>query len=448
MLKGMKQLSYALSLSVGSLLVLAISPLACSSEESQPGPTVTQTHTDTSTAGGGGSTSSGGSSSGGGASSGGSTSGGGGGTGGAGGSVTTGGNGGNGGTSGTGGSSAFPDPSSISGALPWTIDFDTTAETNGSTDCSLTIDYQGVEDRTVHYLCPECETIYQVSYTVDPADQSCADQIGLDSTGHLGFGGGRLYAHGKNNHRLHAVADATYDGGSQQLTVSGTGASYKYGLLEADQRRFTSTINGTLSISASTHDPLFGMIPPTTYSCGYTKSGLPAYQGSWELTDTDIPDGLFLDSCGETVRLHDIVGLGYAVIEASAVYCGPCQNWATQEPAFHTQMTNLGVEFTVITLLVEHTTGPFDVLGLTPLQDWDTQFQLSGPILADRGYGHNVVGPYVQFVKNGIDPNDYRYTQYPTWVLVNPSLNVLGVGIGCCPWSTIENLIKTDAGIP
>ncbi len=451
------------------LFVLCLLPLACSSEPpADPSPTSSPTSTSSNVGGtGGGVTNSGG----GGANSGGSAGqspvdpGGNGGGGcqrvaidGAG-NVYTGGNatgndlngpltntmGGN------GGGGSLPDPpfdsSAIAGQLEWQIDFDTAAEQQGSSDCTLKVSYQGLADKTVQYLCPECEHIYQVSYNVDPSTQSCATEVGLDDEGHVGYGNGKLYAHTNRLHRLHAVADTAVDGTGTQWTASGTGASYKYGITAEKQRRFTSTVTGTLSITDSDHDPLFGMVPPTDYDCGYSKSGLPEYQGSWEMTDNDIPDGVFLDSCGDYVRLHDMLGSGYAVIEASAIFCGPCNSWAEQEPGFKDEMAQLGIDIKFVTLLVEKTTGPFDVVSQAQLQAWVDEHQLDGPILADRGYGHNVVGPYVQFVKNGVDPADYKYTGYPTWVLVNPSLQVLGVGVGCCPWNTIKAKVKADAGI-
>ncbi len=357
-----------------------------------------------------------------------------------------------GGTGGTGGQEPDPDwydsgePLTIAGQLIWEVDFDAAAEANGSSDCTLVVNYDGQEDRTVHYLCPLCERMYQVNYDVPATSQQCATAIGLDDTGYIGHGNGKLYAHSTRLYRLHSVADATVQLSQQQLSVSGTGETYKFGLKPEDLRRFTSTVTGQLALSVSSHDPNFGLVPPDTdYLCGYDKSGLPAYDGSWVLSDNDIPDGVFIDSCGEAVRLHDLLGQ-YVLLEASAVLCGPCNKMAEEEPAFELEMKNLGLSFTSVTFLISTIAGFFDTPPVTELEAWDYQYQLHGPIVADRGYGHNVIGPYVQQQAKGTDPEDYNHTSYPSWVLINPNGKILGSGLGAA-WYNIRKLIKQDAGI-
>jgi thiol-disulfide isomerase/thioredoxin len=145
-----------------------------------------------------------------------------------------------------------------------------------------------------------------------------------------------------------------------------------------------------------------------------------------------LPDGWFLDTCGEPVRLQDFAD-GYVVLDASATDCGPCQQMALDEPAFETAMAAEGISVTSITLLAPTLAAILDDTPVETLEAWRNDYAVSGPVLADRGWAYAIPEHFL-----GV-------STYPTWVVVTPDLRTVAIGNGYESFDEIADSIRTDA---
>ncbi|MFO0763192.1 MAG: redoxin family protein, partial [Byssovorax sp.] len=150
-----------------------------------------------------------------------------------------------------------------------------------------------------------------------------------------------------------------------------------------------------------------------------------------------LPDGLFKDACGESVRLHDLKGK-YLFVEMSARNCGPCQQMAKGEEQFIADMKAKNIDVEVVTLLCPALE---DTLGETTtkmLAGWIKSYKLTSPVLADRGWGLAMFEPAIGTDNVG----------YPSWALVDPDLKVLDFASGYGGFAEIEAAIEADAANP
>jgi len=287
---------------------------------------------------------------------------------------------------------ASEEPAPLAAAGSFTADFD---------GCVATVSYDGLEDRSQPWLCPECDTMYRGTW--DSGD--CFEE----PSGEAWFGEGNGFFY------------ATHDA----------------------HDRLTEKATAGLETSASDHDPMHGMTPPDSYDCGWRKVDPEPYAGPWTFSEDSVLDGWFTDECDEPVRLRDQLE-GYMVIDYSAIFCEPCQRMAGDEPAFHDEMEVLGVDVEVVTLLV---TNVSKVLENAPtaqdLADWSDAAGLSGPVLSDRGWGHWVAGWPTK--EGDVAMDEYAGVGLPTWMVVAPDGRVLKVNSGYSSWATIQSTILDDA---
>jgi hypothetical protein len=276
--------------------------------------------------------------------------------------------------------------------------------------CSFEAEIEGTEDRSLPWLCADCDTMFAVQIW---SDEGClaAEQgwVGLDGSGwHFSDGPYRP---------LQRLGDAT---------------------VQADQVVGVD-VELTLSAAPDDADPMWGMTPPDTYACGYATTERPVYEGGWTYPGGPVADGWFLDACGEPVRLHDVAS-GYTVIDLSSILCEPCQRMAGDEHTFEAAMAELGVPYTVITLL---TPSPSHQTESPPVEDlaaWAQDYNLHGPVLADRGWGYGLVGMGTHLGEGG-DPEAFYGLGMPTWMVLSPDLEVLDQSSGYSSWYPIEAAI-------
>lgn len=322
----------------------------------------------------------------------------------------------------------------ITGDITWNVTFDDTAKAAGATDCSYTRHYEGFEDRSAPWLCPTCDIMFNAAVTVTSGLADCFSQVAPMTTPAkaewLGYKSGTF--------ERSAGTPLTDQG-----TVTMTAAGFDMTNMVMDQDasvggKLGFAVTGSIAVSDEQGDPMNGFTPPATYACGWPKADPPPYTGDYTLAKgAMMPDGLFKDSCGDTVRLHDLSG-AYLFVEMSARNCGPCQMMAGDEEKFVADMAAKGITVRVVTLLCPALE---DVVGNTTtgmLKTWISSFNLTSPVLADRGWGLSMFEPVI-----GAD-----MLGYPSWTLVKPDLTVLDYGSGYGGFADIETAIVADANKP
>ncbi len=323
----------------------------------------------------------------------------------------------------------------VSGELTWTLDFDG-ADVEG---CSYTRAYDGLTDLSAPWLCPDCLSTWRAEVDVDRDGKDCYERLfgrTPDAVEWLGWDGGEA-RRGPRNYRLGSLGAADWDG-DDRLAVSFeetyTGAELLV-LGVPPEATVRMSVEGELTRRPGEGDPMHGFEPPDEYACGWPQSDAPPYEGDSVLVGGGVvPDGFFLDGCGEPVRLHHLSGR-YLVIDVSAVDCPPCQIMAEEAPAFREEMETAGLDVMTVTLLAPSLGAVLEPTPRRTLNDWSDTFGLHDPVLSDRGWGLWVAGSYVG-----------ESFGYPTWIVVAPDLTVIGVGNGYAGWGPIADVVRDHAG--
>lgn len=357
----------------------------------------------------------------------------------------TGGTGGTPGTGGTGGAGASggsatgaggagagtPETqtrATVSGDVTWSVVFDADAKASGATDCTYTRHYEGVQDESAKWLCPQCEVMFRADVEMTQGQTDCFLQIseGLPATLEwIGWGNGAFYR-------------GLGAGMSEQGTaaVDGAAVSTANAVMDLEHAAgglFGFDITGSFALGEQEGDPMHGFAVPETYACGWPKSDPAPYAGDYTIdVGQPVPDGIFKDACDETVRLHDFAG-SYLFVDMSAMDCPPCQQMASGEEAFVASLAGQGIEVHVITLLAPSLANPLGETTTTMLEQWISTYDLQSPVLADRGWG------LTMFLEAIVEPG------YPSWVLVAPDLTVIEFGSGFGGWSEREAAIVAHA---
>jgi hypothetical protein len=351
---------------------------------------------------------------------------------GAGGSATTTTTGsGAGGEGGEGGSGPAPTLQTIAGDVTWTVTFDETAKANGNTDCSYTRHYEGVQDDSAKWLCPACERMFRTNVAVVTGLDDCYSQVTQTAPATLewiGYGNGVYYR---------GFGGPMSDQGTAAVTATAIQVVNEVPSVDVPTGgTLAFDVAGELAISEIEGDPLHGFSVPDSYDCGWPKADPPSYAGDYAIVQgATVPDGIFKDTCGQTVRLHDFAG-DYIIIDMSAIDCPPCQQMASEEEAFIQGMAAQGIPVHVITLLAPSLGNPLGETTNAMLSNWTSTFGLSAPVLADRGWGLSMFFPLFG-----------EQTGYPSWVLVDPNLQVIDAGSGFGGYGEHEQAILTHAGM-
>ncbi len=323
------------------------------------------------------------------------------------------GSGGTGGTGGDGiGGAPMPGESerlTITGEMTWNVTFDATAQSAGATDCAYTRSYVGVEDRSRPWLCPACETMFRAEVEMTAGETDCFSQVSEASPvteEWIGYGDGVWY---RGALLTSAQGEAVFNGD----TIATTNTVPDLEALVGGMMEFG--VAGAFKLDVEEGDPFHGFAESATYSCGWPKASPPPYTGDYTIVDGQtVPDGIFRDACGDNVRLHDFKG-AYTIIDMSAMDCPPCQAMAGQEEAFVADLAAMGITVHVVTLLAPSLADPLGNTTEAMLNTWINNFDLTSPVLADTAWGLSMFIPV-------FGPEE---TGYPSWVLVDPDLNVL-----------------------
>lgn len=317
----------------------------------------------------------------------------------------------------------------LTGQIVWNVDFHASAEADGFTDCSYARNYDGVEDRTVQHLCPDCEVVFRSSISFEWGLAECYSKIASSSPDPdewIGWTGDGEFRRASLNVPLNAAGSVDITG-----TAVSTLLQTDYPAPDSDPA-FGFDIQGSFTLSEDASDPYHGLaLPDAAYAAGWPRSERAQYTGDYITAfESTLPDVVFIDQCGQPVRLHDFADR-YLVLQMSALDCPACVLMAEGEGAFIDSLRSDGVEVETITLMAPTLR---DVLGLTEpadLLEWAEVFDLHSPILQDRGYALWQFGGLTG-----------EYGSYPTWILVDRELQVFASGIGFGSWDALETRIR------
>lgn len=337
---------------------------------------------------------------------------------------------------GGGGGVELPPPlmqKTLSGDITWKVTFDAAAQAAGATDCSYTRHYEAKEDTSAPWLCPDCETAFLADVTMTAGATDCFPQVS-DSppakTEWIGYGAGKFFRApaGPLNEQGTASVAATM---VTMVNSVPAAEAPKGGMLSFD-------VTGTFTSATIEGDPRNGWVSPATYACGWPKADPAPYTGDYSLKKGGIlPDGIFHDSCGEAVRLHDFKGT-YLVVDMSAIDCPPCNTMAATEEKFIADMAAKGIKVVMITLMAPSLANTTGVTTKKQLDAWIKKYKLKSPILSDRSWGLSTFGVAIAEADLG----------YPSLAIVDPDLKVLSFESGFSDFAAIEATITADAAKP
>jgi peroxiredoxin len=321
----------------------------------------------------------------------------------------------------------------LSGDITWKVTFDDAAKMAGATDCSYTRHYEAKEDTSAPWLCPSCEAAFLADVKMTAGLVDCFPQVSDTqpaATEWIGYSGGKFFRApgGPLNEQGTATVTAT------TVTMANTvpaSAAPKGGMLSFD-------VSGSFTAATEIGDPKNGWVAPATYACGWPKADPAPYTGDYSLkVGGELPDGLFHDSCGEAVRLHDFKGT-YLVVDMSAIDCPPCNSMAAAEEKFIADMAAKNIKVNMITLMAPSLSNTTGVTTKKQLDAWIKKYKLTTPILSDRSWGLSTFGIAIPADMLG----------YPSLAIVRPDLTVMSFESGFGDFAAIETEIETDAAKP
>lgn len=332
------------------------------------------------------------------------------------------------------------------GEVRWTVTYDEAARADGAVDCGYARQYTAIQDRSAPWTCPACTTVLASSASMSDADAACYRALaGVDPAPveRIGWSEDQFFRSTYPFGPMGPTADLLVAPPPPTSPAERVDPPDVYDVVfasEVDLPRAAGpgsahiAVEGALEVAVAPGDPWSGMTPPEVYTCGWRRLDAPPYTGPWTLSLGALaPDGWFVDPCGQPVRLHDFAG-GYVVVDIAAPDCGPCQAMAADEDAFLAEVRALGIPIDVVTLLVSGLSTPFEEGPVELLDEWRDAFALESPVLADRGWGG--------VMALSLWPD---VLSYPSWVVLSPSLEVVGAGKGYGTYDPIRDSVVADA---
>lgn len=277
--------------------------------------------------------------------------------------------------------------------------------------CAYTLAVQGVEDNRYPWMCINCTTLFRVDLT--SSDRGCSGTAEPDQE-YLGWDGEQLLT------GMWTGAGA-WESAWGPVSVDGT-------TLTVDDRSDWGVTTGTLELGLEPGAPAAEWSLPESAACGWEASGA-TYDGDHRVqVGAPLPDGLLVDRCDEPVRVYDVLGPEYTVVEVGALGCAPCTLAAnTQASDLLAPMGALGIDVAVRTVMV------LDFYSADVGQQELTQFA------DDTGHQELFLDPYRWAESAG---NQAGTGSVPVLLLVGPDKTVLHTQQGFDGWSELTDVIQ------
>ena len=173
------------------------------------------------------------------------------------------------------------------------------------------------------------------------------------------------------------------------------------------------------------------------YACEWECNDPGTLESDYELTlGGTLPNARLEDACGERVDLWDFYG-SYIVMDSSQSDCGPCRSMADQEHDFVEQMRDEGISVHVVTMLGNGLSDPYGTPDQDTLDDWIEAYDLTEPVLKDRGYTYAL---FPSFLADEYG-EDYGF---PAWIVVDPEMKLIFGYVGFSSWDDAAGVIRDD----
>ena len=160
-------------------------------------------------------------------------------------------------------------------------------------------------------------------------------------------------------------------------------------------------------------DPVLDDDDSAAGTCGSTDNSWPdvlpqhlAYEGDGAGTDQHLPNFQLRDQHGDTMCFSQLLG-HVLIVDASTVWCGPCNEAAAESAALWEEMKDYGPSF-ITTLLVQNAfSQPATV---ADAEAWVAQYAIEYPVVVDQGEQ---------------TAQDWGVTSYPLFLFIAPNGEVI-----------------------
>lgn len=343
----------------------------------------------------------------------------------------------------------------LSGSITTTLDFDAEAEALGYHDCSYTRAYRLLEEVTDQgWLCPECAWLVKGQTEVVDGYDACflqisdSDAVRVEQLGGVLAGESvHVYRSGLENVPLSdtgaVVARTEVDGGAPFMV-----SWLDEGELDGGGLLSLSAAGGLVSGISADHlveDPAAARLTP--YTCGWPLQSPGGAVTDWYPTTGGVyPNPRLTDTCGEEVALWDFRGR-YVVLDAASPDCGPCNAMADTAAAFEAAMAEECITVATVTLLNLSLSAVNLPADAETVAAWIAEHHLTSPVLADEGFGYDVLAPYV----SGLSGDEGM--SLPSAVVIAPDGRLVGGehgysdeddGAGRVGWDKYADMIRAD----
>ena len=322
----------------------------------------------------------------------------------------------------------------VQGELDFTLSFDADARASGLADCTYSRTFEGPQVTGLGYLCAACEIIAEgTSVLTDGAD--CLEQLGSSTEDRTEWWGldasGAFYRSSTAQYPLAELSLVTLEEGTDQpISWSDT--------LTLSSGSVTLTASGTVRHD---FDPTVELLDPfeaaPTYSCGWPQGDPGDLPLDYEVSYGSVmPNVVLTDQCGEDVALWDFHG-AWVVLDSSQSDCGPCQNMASGAEDFVAKLRAEGIDIYVISLLGNGLDEPWGTPTSRLQSRWVSTFDLTDPVLADRGYAFGLFPDAIA----GMTGESFGY---PAWLILDPQMRIAAANVGFSNWDDVADFIRSQ----
>ncbi len=325
----------------------------------------------------------------------------------------------------------------VTGSVTWTLEFDETAEAKGFTDCSYTREYAGTQYLDMDYLCADC--VVQVQGTATMTEGlDCYSQISssasTERTEHWGWSDAAFYRTGVEQGTLGELSAFTPPAAGEAGTI---GWESESDLTDGGVMLLTATGSLSWQTDEATLLPEPWPASPASYACGWPTNDPGTLTLDYDLAvGKTFPNVRLIDQCGERMALWDLYG-SWLIMDTSQSDCGPCRSMAEGAEAFVAEMAAEGIDVKVVSFLGNGLSNPYGTPDEATHTDWVESYSLTDPVLYDQGFAYALFPDFVT-----------EYTGesfgYPTWIVVDPEMNLVHGNIGFGSWDDVGDVIKAN----